>query len=276
MNEVKFQRSSLIEIAIAAGLEISQVYASMGEEEQSVEYKSDNSPITNADRRAHVLIDQKLKLLSPDIPCLSEEGDYHEFTERSKWSRYWLIDPLDGTKEFINRNGEFTVNIALIDNGMPIMGVVHVPCSEKTYFGSVEDGAWCFDGLNSAEKIETSQCQNPLRVVASRRHRGQFLENFIKRIEKSIGPVRTKSIGSSLKICLLAEGSADLYPRFMPTSEWDTAAAHAVLAAAGGDIFDLNFKPLRYNTKDSLLNPSFVAVADLNFDWKAAVNFQKQ
>ena len=276
MNEVKFQRSSLIEIAIAAGLEISQVYASIGEEERSVEYKSDNSPITEADRRAHILIDKKLKLLTPSIPCLSEEGLYHEFTERSKWGRYWLIDPLDGTKEFINRNGEFTVNIALIDNGVPIMGVVHVPCSEKTYFGSVEDGAWCFDGSSFGEKIKISQCQNPLRVVASRRHRGKFLENFIKRIEENICPVSTKSIGSSLKICLLAEGNADLYPRFMPTSEWDTAAAHAVLAAAGGDIFDLNFRPLRYNTKDSLLNPSFVAVADLNFDWEEALTFEKQ
>ena len=276
MNEVKFQRSSLIEIAIEAGFEISQVYASTGQEEQSVEYKSDNSPITEADRRAHLLIDKKLKLLTPSIPRLSEEGLYHEYTERSKWNRYWLIDPLDGTKEFINRNGEFTVNIALIENGVPVMGVVHVPCSEKTYFGSIQDGAWCFDGLNSGQKMKTSQCHDPLRVVASRRHRGQFLENFIKMIEESIGPVSTKSIGSSLKICLIAEGNADLYPRFMPTSEWDTAAAHAVLAAAGGDIFDLNFKPLRYNTKESLLNPNFFAVADLNFDWEEALTFQKQ
>jgi 3'(2'), 5'-bisphosphate nucleotidase len=184
-----------------------------------------------------------------------------------------LIDPLDGTKEFINRNGEFTVNIALIDEGVPIMGVVHVPCSGKTYFGSVEDGAWRFDRLKAGEKIKTRQCQTPLRVVASRRHRGQGLESFIERIERDVGPVTTKSIGSSLKICLLAEGNADLYPRFMPTSEWDTAAAHAVLAAAGGDIFGLDFKPLRYNTKASLLNPSFVAVADLNFDWERVLTF---
>ena len=273
MNDVKFHRSSLIEIAVAAGLEISEVYALDRDEKQTVEYKSDNSPITEADRRAHRLIDKELKLLTPGIPCLSEEGIDYDLKERSKWSRFWLIDPLDGTKEFINRNGEFTVNIALIDEGVPIMGVVHVPCSGKTYFGSVEDGAWRFDRLKAGEKIKTRQCQTPLRVVASRRHRGQGLESFIERIERDVGPVTTKSIGSSLKICLLAEGNADLYHRFMPTSEWDTAAAHAVLAAAGGDIFGLDFKPLRYNTKASLLNPSFVAVADLNFDWERVLTF---
>lgn len=259
------------EIAIAAGREILDVYNS----EQAIEVttKQDDSPLTDADRRAHLLIVDRLNSLTPDIPLLSEESEAIDYELRKTWQRYWLIDPLDGTKEFINRNGEFTVNIALIENGQPVAGVVHVPVTGISYFGGIGIGAWKQDsnlGGREAQAISSRFIKenSAVCIVASRRHRGEQLDALVGKIEDHFGEATLLSMGSSLKMCLLAEGSADIYPRMAPTCEWDTAAAHGILCAAGGEIVDLQFQPLRYNSKAELLNPYFIALADPLYPWQ--------
>lgn len=264
------------EIAIAAGAEILDVYNS--DSAIVVNTKSDSSPITDADRRAHRLIARRLRILTPDIPLLSEESDAIDFSVRRAWQRYWLIDPLDGTKEFVERNGEFTVNIALVEEGLAVAGIVYVPVSGVSYFGGRELGAWKQerDDTNGPQAIQCRAVQpdNELGIVASRRHRGERLDSLIKRIEEQFAETALLSMGSSLKICLLAEGRADIYPRLAPTSEWDTAAAHGVLSAAGGEIVDLQFERLRYNGKSSLLNPHFVALGDPHYPWQGLLDKQ--
>jgi len=257
---------SIVEIALAAGQEILAVYNA--EEQPEVSLKDDSSPLTDADRRAHRLICERLSALTPDIPVLSEESEAEETGVRLSWSRLWIVDPLDGTKEFINRNGEFTVNIALVEAGEPVLGVVHVPVSGVTYYGQKNEGANCLSAAeNRPIKVTKLQAEQRLRVVASRSHRGPLVDGLLDSLRTQFEDVELVSMGSSLKICLLAAGEADLYPRLAPTSEWDTAAAHAVLRAAGGEIIDTGFRPLRYNQRDSLLNPHFIALADPSFDW---------
>lgn len=265
------------QIAIAAGNEILEVYNSG----QAIEVtaKQDDSPLTDADRRANRVIVERLAILTPDIPVLSEESDAIDYEIRKSWRRYWLVDPLDGTKEFINRNGEFTVNIALIESGQPIAGVVTVPVSGVCYLGGRDIGAWKMNanGADSQARsiaIQPMQQDSALRIVASRLHRGAELDTLIAKLERQHGAATIVSMGSSLKMCLLAEGSADIYPRMAPTSEWDTAAAHAILAAAGGEIVDLQFQPLRYNTKAELLNPFFIALADPDYPWQQLLDKQ--
>ena len=261
------QLLALNEIAVAAGAEILDVYNSSSQPDVTI--KDDNSPLTDADRRAHQLIISRLAEFDPDTPVLSEESEAIDVSERMAWRRFWLVDPLDGTKEFVSRNGEFTVNIALIENGEAVQGVVHVPVSGNSYVGQRGSGAWKLAPDNSAEELHASRVDpgRVLRVVASRRHRGELLEALIRNLEERSGEIEVLSMGSSLKICLLAEGKADLYPRLAPTCEWDTAAAHAVLAAAGGEIVDTHFQPLRYNQKADLLNPHFLALGDPNYPW---------
>lgn len=236
------------------------------------EAKGDDSPVTQADFAAHKVIDAGLKALTPDIPLLSEEGEIPSFKERSSWTRYWLIDPLDGTKEFINRNGEYTVNIALIDQHHPVLGVVYVPVKRLFYYGVQGQGSWKKvsgnEVLISARKISVD---DPIKVVASRRHGAEAAEKMMNEAETVFGGVERVSMGSSLKICMLADGTADWYPRLALTSEWDTAAAQAVLEAAGGCIYDDQFNKLECNRKDSMLNPFFHAVADPSFDWKSLI-----
>lgn len=265
------------EIAIAAGSEILDVYNS----EQAIEVstKQDDSPLTDADRRAHLLIVDRLSSLTPNIPLLSEESDAIDYSLRKSWQRYWLIDPLDGTKEFINRNGEFTVNIALIENGQSVAGVVHVPVTGISYFGGIGIGAWKqnINQLDNEVQLIVSQAMQEnsgVRIVASRRHLGEQLDALVEKIENHFGKATLLSMGSSLKMCLLAEGSADIYPRMAPTCEWDTAAAHGILCAAGGEIVDLQFRPLRYNSKPELLNPFFIALADRTYPWKQLLDKQ--
>mgnify|MGYP000545156724 CR=1 FL=1 len=257
----------LIEIAVAAGAEILDVYNSS--DQPDVSLKDDSSPLTDADRRAHQLIVSRLQALYPDIPVLSEESDAIDTQERLSWRRFWLVDPLDGTKEFVSRNGEFTVNIALIENGVAELGIVHVPVSGISYAGRQGIGAWKLNPDNSVTELKAAAVdgEQPLRVVASRNHRGELLDALIERLEAHAGEVEVVSMGSSLKICLLAEGKADFYPRLAPTSEWDTAAAHAVLAAAGGEIVDTQFQALKYNQKADVLNPHFLALADQEYPW---------
>ena len=258
MQDVKLtvDLNKIVAIAIAAGQEILAIYR---QDDFGERIKSDNSPLTEADIASHQLITQQLQKLTPAIPILSEESADIPWAVRKSWHRYWLIDPLDGTKEFIKRNGEFTVNIAFIDNHKPVLGVVHAPVLDTTWVG--EKGG-------SAIKIQAGEQKKinviphvsgqPWKVVGSRTHAGDSLTAYLA----SLGPYELISMGSSIKLCLVAEGKAELYPRLGPTSEWDTAAAHAVVNAAGGEVVIAeNGQPLLYNTKDSLLNPHFVVQA---------------
>lgn len=253
----------LLDIARVAGQQIMRVYAT----EFTVEMKEDKSPVTDADYAAHHAIVADLKRITPDLPVLSEESADVPFANRSRWESYWLVDPLDGTKEFINKNGDFTVNIALIQNGVPVVGVVYVPVTGMSYYGSVGVGAFKRDQDGQASPIKVRRLMEgrPVKVVASRSHRGELLDGYLAKL----GPHETISRGSSLKFCLVAEGLADVYPRLGPTSEWDTGAGHAVLLAAGGQVIGMDGKPLPYNSKESLLNPHFIAYADASRDWRA-------
>jgi len=249
------------QIAIAAGQQILTVY----EDEFEVEYKADESPLTLADQRAHQTIVAGLDALATGLPILSEEGEIPDYSSRSRWSRYWLLDPLDGTKEFVKRNGEFTVNIALIDEGVPVLGVVHVPVTGVTYFSWLGGGSWRQQaGLQPVQiAVRTAPPEGRLAVVCSRSHRGERLEQLLQ----NLGDFDAVPMGSSLKLCLVAEGGADFYPRLGPTSEWDTAAAHAIVLEAGGQVVDLQMRPLRYNQKDSLLNPEFLVLPAGRPEW---------
>ena len=251
----------VIAIARAAGDAILEVY----HRDFDVYEKEDKSPLTEADLAAHRRIVDGLAGIHPALPVLSEESSDIPFATRSSWLRYWLVDPLDGTREFIKRNDEFTVNIALIESYHPTVGVVHVPVSGTTYFGRVGEGAWRRDSDGTTQRIRAAvQRRHPLLVAGSRSHAGDSLAEFLRRV----GPHEFLSMGSSLKLCLVAEGRADIYPRLGPTSEWDTAAAHAIVNAAGGYVTDLDLKPLEYNRKDSLLNPHFLVFGDANEDWQ--------
>jgi 3'(2'), 5'-bisphosphate nucleotidase len=250
----------LVELSRQAGREILEVYESNFE----VRHKADQSPLTLADLRAHTLIVARLQALTPDIPILSEEAAGVDFATRSAWRRHWLVDPLDGTREFVSRNGEFTVNIALIEDHVPVLGVVHVPTTDLTFSGTRTGGAFKQHGVASPAPIHTCRpAAQPLRVVSSRSHGADAAD----RHAQILGPYTQVKVGSSVKFCILAEGAADLYPRFGPTSEWDTAAGQAVLEAAGGFVIDLSGQPLRYNTRAEILNPYFIAYADDTRNW---------
>lgn len=255
-------------IAIQAGKAILEIY----QQDFEVVQKEDQSPLTQADLASHRIIRDSLAALTPEIPLLSEESAAIDFDTRSGWRRYWLVDPLDGTKEFVNRNGEFTVNIALVANHSPVLGVVHVPVSGVTYIGIVGAGATRQVAGGNRETIRTRlPCADPVIVVGSRSHANPVLNQLLA----AIGDYELVSMGSSLKFCLLAEGKADFYPRLGPTSEWDTAAAHALVTAAGGQIITLDGQALQYNRKESLLNPEFLVFADPDRDWLAAfVNYK--
>ena len=251
-----------IHAAIEGGKKILEVYS----QDFSVYTKEDNSPLTEADRRAHDIIKD---ILQPTgLPLLSEEGKTIPYDERKDWSEFWLVDPLDGTKEFIKKNGEFTVNIALIKNGTPVLGVVYVPVTGLLYFGH-SSGSYSIeindDNKNDVEALQNNASPLPAQnaagvytVVASRSHNTPETEEFIDAKRKKHGDVNMISAGSSLKLCLVAEGKAQVYPRLAPTMEWDTAAGHAVAKFAGCEVY--NFKTnteLEYN-KENLLNPWFV------------------
>ncbi len=208
--------------------------------------------------------------LTPDIPIVSEESEPPSYDVRRQWPSYWLVDPLDGTKEFVNRNGEFTVNIALIEDGRAVYGIVGVPVQARIYIGDVEQAqAWRIEN-GSRQRIRgraMSAAREQLVVVASRSHGGERLEQYLDALTERFPQTSRQPVGSSLKLCTLAAGEADVYPRLGPPSEWDIAAAHAVLSAAGGEVYTFDQAILAYNTKESFLNPEFVAVADAQFDW---------
>jgi 3'(2'), 5'-bisphosphate nucleotidase len=257
MTETRIEK--VITIAETAGKAILEIYA----RDFQIDEKDDKSPLTEADMAAHHIIVDALSELTPEIPLLSEESAETAFDERKRWQRYWLIDPLDGTKEFIKKNGEFTVNIALIENHDPVLGVVHVPVRGRTYAGEAGKGAFVTESGERKEISVQPQAQVPIRVAGSRSHAGESLQRYLDKL----GEHKLVSMGSSLKLCLVAEGNADIYPRLGPTCEWDTAAAHAVVSAAGGEVTDLRGETLKYNTKESLLNPHFLVFGDKNKDW---------
>ena len=260
-DELAALLDSVAELAQKAGEKILAVYNS---KDFSVEEKDDKSPLTAADLASHHAIVNGLRALTPAIPILSEESASLPYAQRSRWQRYWLVDPLDGTREFIKRNGEFTVNIALIDDGVPVLSVVHVPVSGVTYLACQGQGAFKQQAGGPRQPIKVRKLtEGPVMVVGSRSHRGESLNQFLDKL----GAHEMVGMGSSLKLCLVAEGAADIYPRLGPTSEWDTAAAQCVVEQAGGFVTDTSMKPLRYNTKDSLLNPFFLVFGDNSRDW---------
>ena len=252
---------AILAIGEAASRAILKVYAT----EFAVDEKSDTSPLTEADRAAHDIITSGLARLTPDIPVLSEESPArdHEYATRRLWPELWLVDPLDGTREFVKRNGEFPVNIALIRNHRPVLGLVLAPALDLAYGGAEGQGAWRRQG----GETQSIAVQRPARdrpvVAGSRSHRGASLDAYLERL----GDHELKSVGSALKLCLVAEGSVDVYPRLGDTSEWDIAAGQAVLEAAGGALVDLSGNSLRYNEREGLLNPHFLACGDLTREW---------
>lgn len=240
----------VVDISVASGEEILAVYR----QDFSVSRKDDHSPLTEADLRAHRLIVAALQKGWPQIPVLSEEDADIPYSTRRTWSRYWLVDPLDGTREFVKKNGEFTVNIALIIEGRPVLGVVHAPVPSETYAAAVGAGATLITGGHSRPLQCRMAPERPV-VLASRSHRDARTQAWMDALPLH----ETLSCGSSLKFGLIAAGRADLYPRFGPTSEWDTAAGQCVVEQAGGQVLALPARTsLRYNTKDSLLNPDFL------------------
>ncbi len=239
-------------VAKNAGKVIMDIY---NHSDFDVQLKNDRSPLTKADTASHNVIIESLQSINSHIPILSEESDIPAYAVRKHWPKYWLIDPLDGTKEFIKRNGEFTVNIALIENGKPVMGVVYAPALDKLYWG-FSDQAFCQTGKQPASRISVIRSNHgkaPIKVVASRSHRSEALEKYLAALPEH----ECLAMGSSLKLCLVAEGRAHLYPRIGPTMEWDTAAADAVVRAAGGSVTTLENTHLVYN-KENLLNPYFL------------------
>jgi 3'(2'), 5'-bisphosphate nucleotidase len=229
--------------------------------------KGDGSPLTRADRLAHEAIQAGLTRLTPALPVLSEESPSKIFDQRRGWETFWLVDPLDGTKEFIHRNGEFTVNIALVCNGVPCFGIVAVPASGAFYLGGAEYGSWALSTAGQRSELKAKHYTGgEAIVVASRSHRGAAVDHFIEKLALREGPPRVRSMGSSLKLCLIAEGVADVYPRLGKTSEWDTAAAHAIVVGAGGGVTDVRGVPLSYN-KPSVLNPWFLAFGSGHHSW---------
>ena len=263
----KLNLNALLQISLEAGREILAVYA----KDFDVEYKEDESPLTQADQRAHQVITKGLAKITPAIPVLSEEGKPLSYQERKEWERFWLVDPLDGTKEFVKKNGEFTVNIALIEGEYPIAGVIYAPVLDVFYFGIVGKAAYKLEEASKAAitdeqtllehsvPLPDQDGTGKIRVVASRSHRSEETTAYIRTLEAKHGTVEVVSAGSSLKFCLVAEGKADYYPRHAPTMEWDTGAGQAIVEAAGGKVVRTkDQKRLSYN-QEQLLNSWFVA-----------------
>ena len=247
-------------IALGAGKTIKQYFNSDFE----VKFKPDKSPVTTADLAAHQYIAEHLNTLTPNLPQLSEESVHIEFEQRSAWKTYWLIDPLDGTREFIKNNPDFTVNIALIHKNEPVLGVIYLPVYNQLYFATRGNGAYKSDDHCSHQAISVDrQKKATMRICGSRAGHGKSMQQFLL----NIGHHELISRGSSIKSCLVAEGSADIYPRFGPTWEWDTAAAQCIVEQAGGKLMDFELNSLQYNKK-SLLNPSFIAVGNHDENWQ--------
>jgi len=257
MIENKKLLLDICNIAILAGDEILHFYNT----DIEVTHKDDSSPLTKADLASNKFIIDSLHSLDSEIPILSEES-FVDWRTRKNWTKYWIVDPLDGTKEFIKKNDEFTVNIALVENNNPILGVIFVPAKSTLYFAQKGFGSFTLDtkialnSLDEAKKIAVSKLSNQVRVIGSRSHSNNAFTNWV---DEKFPNAEIIQAGSSLKFCLIAKGDADIYPRFGPTSEWDIAAGHIILNEAGGKILTLENKEINYNEKESVLNPEFIA-----------------
>lgn len=251
---------ALVDLAREAGRVILEVYHGPFD----VTLKGDSSPLTIADLRSHTVIAAGLKALAPNVPLISEEAVVPPLADRADWPQLWLVDPLDGTKEFVNRNGEFTVNIALIERGIPVLGILHVPLSGITYLAAAGVGAYRreADGQEAPIQVCSTIAAQP-RVVGSRSHRDDRLTAVLE----AIGPHNFRPLGSASKFGLVAEGAADIYPRVGPSSEWDTAAGQAIVEVAGGHVVGRDGAPLRYNQRDTLLNEDFIVYGDASRAW---------
>ncbi len=248
---------AVIELVRAAGVATLPFWRA----DVAVHTKADESPVTAADLAAHHILCDGLRALAPDIPVLSEEAANIPLSERAQWQRWWLVDPLDGTKEFIAGSEDFTVNVALIEQGRVVFGVVGIPANGRCFYGGNGLGAWVAEADGAAREI-SSRLAPPqaFTVVASKRHSSPAQEALLQGLQAEFGELELASVGSSLKFCLLAEGLADCYPRLAPTSQWDTAAAQGVLEGAGGEVLDIQGATLTYEARDSFLNPSFLAL----------------
>lgn len=237
-------------------------------EADAYEAKGDDSPLTKADIASHKALEAGLAEIDKDIPILSEESAPKDLAQRRQWQRYWLVDPLDGTREFLDRTGEFTINIALIDEHRPVLGVLYLPLEQRAYVGIPQQFARRYERDKNGHWIGTDlstrrlRDKQPVVVLASHRHRGPRFMACLDWLAAQWGQVERLNSGSALKFCQLADGAGDLYPRFSPCCEWDTAAGHALLEAAGGALLGMDAKPLRYNTQDSLYSPHFYGIAD--------------
>jgi 3'(2'), 5'-bisphosphate nucleotidase len=251
-------RLATIDIARGAGARIMAVYAG----DFAVERKSDRSPLTEADLAAHRHIAAALAAITPELPLLSEEAAALEWSQRREWTRYWLVDPLDGTREFVKRNGEFTVNIALIEHGKPILGVVYAPAHDRMLH-AVRDAGAARSTVDGDVPLHVRSVGSPARIAGSRSHGDPRMQGFLERI----GAHALVPMGSSLKFCLVAGGDADVYLRYGATAEWDTAAGQCIVEQAGGLVTDLERQPLVYNRRESLINPEFIAIGDRTIDW---------
>ncbi len=271
LNTMKYQEYLLpvLNIIKLASKAIIEVY---NRPDFSISRKKDNSPITLADRKSHKIITEELTKLYPDIPILSEEGKDILYNERKKWSLFWLIDPLDGTKEFIKRNGEFTINIGLIEKDTPVFGIVLAPLSDECFFGVKQIGAYKLKKntqlkeienksqlLKFSQKLPLNYPDKPFTVIASRSHQSEKTGEYIDKLKLKYKKLKVINRGSALKLCMIAEAKADVYPRLSPSYEWDIGAGHAIVNAVGGSVIDQETKkPLKYN-KENLVNPHLVA-----------------
>ncbi len=258
--------NALLETVRPLAVEAGKAALAFYGQDTPIELKADNSPLTLADRAAHDMITSQLAKITPDIPVVSEESDDVDALSRAAGQWLWLVDPLDGTKEFIKQSGQFTVNIGLVCGGTPVLGVVHAPTMDLTYLGingPERTGAWIERPEQTRQPIATRKADlDHLTIVASRDHAGPVVTAFLERLTGA----ESTSMGSSLKVCLVAEGKADFYPRVVPTMQWDTAAAQAVVQAAGGHVTDLQGTPLEYR-RDRLRNPSILVFGDASIDW---------
>jgi 3'(2'), 5'-bisphosphate nucleotidase len=257
--ELEALRGPTAAIARGAGAAIMAVYAG----DFAVERKADRSPLTEADLAAHRHIVAALAVLTPGVPVLSEESAHVPWSERRGWRRFWLVDPLDGTREFVKRNGEFTVNIALVEDGEPVLGVLHAP-ARGDMMHAVRGGPALRETDAGPQALRVRSTDGPLRVAGSRSHGDPRVAGFLERA----GPHELVPLGAALKFCLLAGGEVEVYLRYGQTCEWDTAAGQCIVESAGGAVLDLSLQPLTYNRRESLVNPDFIAVADRNGRWR--------
>jgi 3'(2'), 5'-bisphosphate nucleotidase len=267
---MEYYLNSVIEIAKQAGREILQIYIRDGD--LKFELKADDSPLTEADLVAHNIIKKGLTNLAPDIPILSEEEADIPYEERSRWQTYWLVDPLDGTNEFLSHSGQFTVNIALIKNHEPVLGISYAPVPKLCYFACRGKGAFREDEFGKVVNLKTKEAtKGQIKVIVSKEIGIEKLQTFLAHLNKH----ELIYFGGSLKLCLVAECAVDIYPRLGLNCEWDTAAGQCIVEEAGGMVVDLNFKPLRYNTGESLYNPYFLVLADPSYNWQEYLRFLK-